>query len=80
MILSSIETSLVYSELATHNLNISEPYLLTISSGAITLPFDLDILLPLPSKTKPCDNNDLNGDLFLQATELINELLNHPRY
>jgi len=80
MILSSIETSLVYSEFATHILKISAPYLLITSKGSTTLPLDLDILLPLPSSTKPCETNALKGDLLRQATEFIKELLNQPRY
>ncbi|CRH48791.1 Uncharacterised protein [Mycoplasmopsis arginini] len=76
----SIVISAVYSEFAAHNLKISEPYLLTTSNGSTVLPNDLDILRPFPSKVKPCDKKALKGLLLRHATELIIELLNHPRY
>ena len=38
---------------ATHNLKISDPNLSIIFCGAMTLPFDLDILFPFASTVKP---------------------------
>ena len=59
---------------------MSAPCFLTISNGEMTLPSDLLILKPFPSKTKPAETNSLYGLFSKVATLQIIDELNQPRY
>ena len=50
-----------------------------MSSGEVTLPFDLDIFLPSLSLTNPCVSTVLKGARLRVATALKSEVWNQPR-
>ena len=57
---------------------MSAPYFLSISSGAIIFPVDLDFLSPLPSTKKPWVRILLNGALPLVPPDYNKEEWNQP--
>ena len=58
---------------------MSAPRVSETFCGAMTLPFDLDILRPLPSTTKPCVRSALYGARPSIAQPVSSELWNQPR-
>src|SRR5699024_12570390 len=66
--LSEIRTSSSKSLENAHKRMMSAPIWFIIFVGSTTLPSDLDIFLPSPSITKPCESNSLYGDTPPVAT------------
>src|SRR5699024_8106994 len=77
---SEIRTSSSKSLENAHKRMMSAPIWFIIFVGSTTLPSDLDIFLPSPSITKPCESNSLYGDTPPVATLVISEELNQPLY
>jgi hypothetical protein len=58
---------------------MSAPSVSETFCGAMTLPFDFDILRPLPSTTKPCVSSALYGARPSMAQPVSSEDWNQPR-
>ena len=74
-----METSELVSTEATHRRMMSAPISSQTLLGSMTLPSDLDILRPWPSRVKPCETTALYGAWPLAPTEVSSELWNQPR-